>query len=130
MKLTNLLTMVIGLVLAVALTACSIKAQTSSDTATFTWTAPTTFTDGTTIPTSDVITYDTFVGTAGKGSEPGGPTAAGLSVLTWIGSGYAPGTTVCGVVTAIVNGVMSSPSNEACKSFPAVPNPPTNLAVK
>ena len=110
--------------------ACSVHAQSSTNSATWSWTPPTTFADGSAIPTSDAITYDIFVGTAGKGSESSGPTAAGLTVQTWTGTGYAPGAVVCGVVTAIVNGAMSSPSNEACKSFPDLPSPPSNLAVK
>ena len=125
----KLITGALAALAVVALASCSVRAQTSNNSATWSWTAPTTFTDGTAIPSTDAITYDIFVGTAGHGSETAA-TASGLTATTWTGSGYKPGAVVCGTVTAIVNGVMSSPSNEACKTFPDVPSAPTNNAVK
>ena len=50
-----------------ALSACSSRAQTAVNPAIWSWTAPTTFADGTTIPSTDAITYNLYVGTAGKG---------------------------------------------------------------
>ena len=114
----------------VSLASCSVNAQTSNNSATWSWTAPTTFTDGTAIPSTDAITYNLYVGTAGKGSEATTPVQTGITATTVTTSGYAPGAGVCGELTSVVNGVESARSNEACKTFPDVPSPPTNNAVK
>ena len=113
-----------------ALSACSSRAQTAVNPTAWSWTAPTTFADGTTIPTSDAITYNLYVGTAGKGSEATTAVQTGITATTVTTSGYAAGTVVCGEVTAVVSGIESARSNEACKTFPDVPNAPTNLTVK
>lgn len=108
----------------------SAHGQVANTSAIWTWTAPKDFTSGTPIPSTDAITYDVFVGTAGKSSESLTPVATGITADTWTGHGYAPGSVVCGVVTSVVNNIESAPSNEACKAFPDVPSPPTNLVVK
>ena len=113
-----------------ALSACSSRAQTAVNPAVWSWTAPTTFADGTAIPSTDAITYNLYVGTAGKGSEATTPVQTGITATTVTTSGYAAGAVVCGEVTAVVNGVESARSNEACKTFPDVPSPPTNLTAK
>ena len=113
-----------------ALSACSSRAQTAVNPAAWSWTAPTTFADGTTIPTSDAITYNLYVGTGGKGSEATTAVQTGITATTITTSGYAAGTVVCGEVTAVVNGIESGRSNEACKTFPDVPSPPSNLTAK
>ena len=126
----NLIALVACIAAALVLSACSSRAQTAVNTADWSWTAPTTFTDGTTIPSTDAITYNLYVGTAGKASEATTPVQTGLTTTTVTTSGYAAGTTVCGEVTAVVNGVESARSNEACKSFPDLPSAPTNVTVK
>ena len=113
-----------------ALSACSSRAQTAVNPAVWSWTAPTTFADGTAIPSTDAITYNLYVGTGGKGSEATAPVQTGITATTITTSGYAAGAVVCGEVTAVVNGVESARSNEACKTFPDVPSPPTNLTAK
>ena len=113
-----------------ALSACSSRAQTAVNPAVWSWTAPTTFADGTAIPSTDAITYNLYVGTAGKGSEATTPVQTGITATTITTSGYAAGAVVCGEVTAVVSGIESARSNEACKTFPDVPNAPTNLTVK
>ena len=113
-----------------ALSACSSRAQTAVNPAVWSWTAPTTFADGTTIPSTDAITYNLYVGTAGKGSEATTPVQTGITATTVTTSGYAPGAVVCGELTAVVNTIESARSNEACKTFPDVPSPPTNLTAK
>lgn len=115
-----------------ALSGCSnAPAQSASNTATFSWNAPATFVGGAAIPSTDAITYNLYVGSSGKGSEPTTATVTGVSSLTWVDpSTFAPGSIVCGFVRAQVNGVESANSNEACKTFPAVPNPPTNLTAQ
>ena len=114
----------------VSLASCSVNAQTSNNSAAWSWTAPTTFADGTAIPSTDAITYNLYVGTAGKGSEAATPVQTGITATTVTTSGYAPGAVVCGELTAVVNSIESGRSNEACKTFPDVPSPPTNNAVK
>ena len=114
----------------VSLASCSVNAQTSNNAANWSWTAPTTFADGTTIPSTDAITYNLYVGTAGKGSEGTTPVQTGITATTVTTSGYAPGAVVCGELTAVVNNVESARSNEACKTFPDVPSPPSNLTAK
>ena len=126
----NLLVLLSAIAAAFVLTACSSRAQTAVNPATWSWTAPTTFTDGTTIPSTDAITYNLYVGTAGKGSEATTPVQTGITATTVTTSGYAAGAVVCGEVTSVVNGVESARSNEACKTFPDVPSPPTNNVVK
>lgn len=114
----------------VSLASCSVNAQTSNNAANWSWTAPTTFADGTTIPSTDAITYNLYVGTGGKGSEATTPVQTGITATTVTTSGYAPGAVVCGELTAVVNTIESARSNEACKTFPDVPSPPTNNVVK
>lgn len=120
----------LGVALVLALAACSVGAQTTRNSATWSWTAPTTFVDGTSIPSTDAITYNLYIGTAGKGSEPATATQTGITGTSATTSGYAAGAVVCLEATAVVNGVESARSSEACKAFPDVPNPPANVAVK
>lgn len=114
----------------VLIAGCTAYSQSANNSAVWTWTAPSSFTDGTAIPSTDTITYNLYIGTSGKGSEPTTATQTGITAITLTTSGYTAGESVCGEVTAIVNGVESGRSNEACKNFPNQPNAPTNLTVK
>ena len=108
-----------------------VVAQSASNTVTFSWTAPTAFTDGSAIPSTDAITYNVYLGSGGPGSEATTAAVTGVSAQTWAPSTtYPGGTVVCGTVRSVVNGVESANSNEACKTFPAVPNPPTGNTAK
>lgn len=126
----NFLTCLLILCAVAILGGCSSRAQTAANTADWSWTAPTTFADGTTIPSADTITYNLYVGTAGKGSEASTPVQTGITGVTVTTFGYAAGSVVCGEVTSVVNSVESARSNEACKSFPDLPSTPVNLTVK
>lgn len=108
----------------------AVAQSTSADTATWSWTAPTTFVSGTAIPSTDAITYNLYIGTSGANSEGTTPAQARMSALTVVTSGYTPGQVVCGQITAVVNGMESAHSNEACKTFPLVPSAPTTLKVQ
>lgn len=111
-----------------ALTACSV-AQSGTPSATLTWTAVTTNTDGT--PAVAPVTYDIYQGA--KGGEAATPVATGITSTTWTATtGLSPGTTVCWEATAVSGaGIESAKSAEVCRTFaPSVPNPPTNLAVQ
>lgn len=93
------------------------------------WTAPTTYTDGT--PVTDPITYTVYQGLQGETKVKVGSTAA---VTYSVGTGLLTGKTYCWAVTAAVTAdptKESTPSAEACKSFPfATPAAPAGLTVK
>lgn len=112
-----------------AVAGLAIAAGTGTGTATWMWSAPTAFTDGTPIPSTDTITYNLYLGSA-PGAEAATPAQTGITALTATSTGFSAGQEVCGNLTAVVNGLESAHSNEACKTFPAVPNPPTGLTVK
>jgi hypothetical protein len=111
-------------------------AQTpASNTATWTWAAPTQYTDGTPIASGTVITYNLYTGSSSE-QEGATPVWTGTA-LTATTSGYADGSTVYAHLTACVvpvNGTSptdcSAFSVEASKNFPLpAPVAPT-LAVK
>jgi hypothetical protein len=108
-----------------AVSAVALAQSTTGGTATWSWGAVTQFTDGSTIPSTDAVTYNVYTGTNGPGSESATPTLKGVSTLTGTTSGYTAGQTVYGYVTAVVNGVEGGHSNEASKSFPAIPGTTT-----
>lgn len=100
-------------------------AQTSAtDKTTWTWTAPATYTDGTPIPNTVALTYNLYIGTAGKGSESAMAVQTGITGLAVTTTGYAAGQTVCGTLTAVANGQEGPHSQEACKSFATIPGAP------
>jgi hypothetical protein len=82
-------------------------------TATITFDAPTTYTDGSLIESP--ISYFVYQGARGA-TKPQVATITGTS--TTITTGLQAGQEYCWEVTAVVNGVESARSNEACKSFP------------
>ena len=90
-------------------------AQTVSRTATITFSKPTQYTDGTTIASGTVVTYNVYQGAKGSTSKP--KVATITSTATTISAGLQPGET-CWQVTAVANGVESAMSNEGCKTFP------------
>lgn len=89
-------------------------AQTTR-TATITFTRPATYTDGSTIPTGTAISYEVLQGAKGSTTKP--IVATITNVSTTISTGLQPGET-CWQVVAVINGVKSAVSNEACKTFP------------
>lgn len=130
----QLLSLAAVLVLLVGVTA-TWGQSSGSGTLTVSWTAPTTYATGTPLPPSAVsgMTYNVYLGSAGKGSEGNTPAATGVAALSYQSTGYAPGATVCAEVTAVLNGLESARSGEACATFPtaapAVPAVPTNVTV-
>jgi len=122
--LRNLLALAAMLVVGIAF------AQTTSGTIDWFYTPPTQFTDGTAIPSGTTITYNPYVGTAGPGSEAAAPVQTGIRFASAVTSGYTAGEQVCGFVTAVVNGVESPHSSEACGTFTGTPAAPSNLTLK
>lgn len=105
-----------------------IQAQAAGPSATLTWTAPTTNTDGT--PITGTLTFNVYQGSGASVSACTlGTTAVqtGISGTTvTVTSGLADGTTACFAVTAVEGGVESAKSNTATKTFPpATPLAPT-----
>jgi hypothetical protein len=100
-------------------------------TATWTWSAPTTNSDGSAI--SGTLTYQLYVGTAGANSESGTPAYTGTATSATT-SGYSSGQTVTGFVIACYNGTVgpcSAKSAEASYTFPLpAPAAPTSLKVQ
>ena len=95
---------------------CVVGKSGVAPTASITFTAPTTNTDGTPIATP--LTYELFQGIA-SGQETlvaKGLSGSPISVTT----GLADGETLYWFVEVVdANGNVSAPSNEVCKTFPA-----------
>lgn len=97
-----------------------VAALAYADPAVITFAAPTTYTDGSQIAAGTAITYDVY-------QAPQGQTLVRVATITGttttITTGLTPGQTFCFAVTAVINGLASDRSNQACKlsAFP-VPN--------
>lgn len=87
--------------------------------ATVSFSAPTTYTDGTSIASTSTITYSVFMGLKG---QPKGTVASIVTTSTTITAGLSAGNTYCFEVSATVAGQESAHSNEQCKTF-ALPVP-------
>jgi hypothetical protein len=92
----------------------AVTAQAQTRSAVITFTAPTKYSDGTSIAAGTVLTYNLFQGARGDANKPKVATFSGTS--TSVNSGLQPGET-CWQVSVVANGVESALSNEACKSF-------------
>lgn len=93
---------------------------------TVTWTAPSNYVDGTAIGTA-AITYQLYAGASGKEVKLGNPVTSPPYVIS---PTPAPGVTECVQVTAIVNGVESAKTPEACGTIPyPAPNTPTVVTI-
>lgn len=101
-------------VMGIALWLGVAHAQTARS-ATITFTRPTQYTDGTTIPTGTAITYNVYQGARGSTTKTRVGTIT--ATATTINSGLQPGET-CWQVATVANGVESTLSNEGCKTFP------------
>jgi len=108
----------------------STWAWAQTPTATLAWGAPVDYTSGQ--PISGTITYNIYQGTQTTPSTPtltkvqSGVTSTGATVT----AGLTPGTTQCFAVTAVVAGVESAQSLQACKAIPLpTPGVPTTLTV-
>lgn len=98
-------------------------------TVTLQWTAPTQYTDGTTIPSTETLTTNVYQGATGAEVL----TASSVTGLTWTSANLAPNSKVCFYVTEndVQQATTSAPTNEVCATIPAeTPNAPTNLVIK
>jgi len=114
------------LTLALACLASTTYAQAANQSV-LTWTAPTTYTDGTPLPASG-LGYKVYRGVKGATKTViASPTSTTYTDTT----GLNQGTTVCYQVSATLGTQESALSTEACKTFPqAAPSSPSTLTVK
>jgi hypothetical protein len=112
--------------LALACLASTSYAQAANQ-AILTWTAPTTYSDGTPLPASG-LGFKVYRGLQGATKTViASPTSTTYTDTT----GLASGTTVCYQVSATLAGQESALSTEACKTFPALaPSAPSALRVQ
>jgi fibronectin type 3 domain-containing protein len=83
--------------------------------ATITFSRPTQYTDGTSIAAATALSYKVYAGAKGSASKP--VVATVTSTTATVNTGLPAGET-CVEVSVVANGVESSKSNEACKTFP------------
>jgi len=101
------------------------QAQAAAPQVTVSWVAPTKNEDGSAI--SGAITYQLYVGTSGKEAKFGNPVTAPPYVIT---PTPAAGTQVCVQITAMVGGVESAKTSEACATMPfPTPGSPTVVTI-
>jgi len=91
---------------------------------TITWSAPTQYTDGTTI--AGPITYQVYAGASGQEVKLGNPVTASPYVIN---PTPAPGTTLCVQVTATVAGIESDRPTEVCGTVPRQPKGPATTTI-
>jgi hypothetical protein len=115
------------LFLAAALLAATARAQ-SAPTATLSWNAVTTYTDGTTIPTTCPVTYNIYQGATASTLAK---VSTGVTTLTdTINTGLVDGSTYFFAVTAVACSVEGAQSNAASKAFAAGTPGTVTLTVK
>jgi hypothetical protein len=106
----------LGMFLAGLLVAATVFAQTAP-TAILSWSAVTTYTDGTTIPTSCPVTYNIYQGATATTLTK---VATGVTTLTnTITTGLSDGNTYFWAVTGVACTVEGAQSNAASKAFAA-----------
>lgn len=125
-KLSIVPTLMILLTLAMVLAIAPTAAHAATPTVTLTWNPVTSNVD-TTIPLAGPVTYNVYTGAAGAETQLKTGLTAALYILP---TTPAAGQTVCAQVTAVVQGVESAKSNEACGTiqFPT-PGSPTVVVI-
>lgn len=97
---------------------CGASFAQAAPTAAITYTAPTTYSDGTPIPSTVAITYNLYQGTSATTLVK---VASGLTALsTTVTTGLVDGQTYFWAVTAVAGGLEGAKSNVASKVFAAV----------
>lgn len=92
------------------------------------WNAPTTYVDGSPITSTSPITYQLYIGSSGKEAKFGAPISNSTSMT--VSSLPVSGTQWCAQVSAIVAGVESALSTEACTVVPfPTPNSPIVITI-
>jgi hypothetical protein len=114
---------------ALALTlVCAASFAQTGPSATLSWSAPTTYSDGTPIPSTVTITYNVYQGTSATSLVK---VASAVTALTsTISTGLADAQTYYWSVTAVAGGLEGAQSNVASKAFAAVAPGVVTLTVK
>jgi hypothetical protein len=106
--------------------AAALAVGQATHTATVTWIAPTTNTDGS--PITATLTYNLYQGA--QGAALALKTSAIAALSTTVTTGLTAGTTQCFAVTAVANGLESAQSNSACAAVPfPTPGIPSQITV-
>lgn len=114
----------LGILLALAFS----RAAAAQPSATLAWAAPTTYSDGTSIPSSVAITYNVYQGASASSLTQ--VATAVTSITDTITTGLSDGVTYFWSVTAVANGLEGAQSNVVSKVFPAVAPGTVTLTVK
>lgn len=119
---------IFSFLIGLALFATAAAAQTAP-TATLSWGAVTTFTDGTTIPSTSPVTYNVYQSCTSATTLV--KVATGVTALTsTISTGLSDGMTCFWAVTAVAGGVEGAQSNVGSKAFAAGTPGVVTLTVK
>jgi hypothetical protein len=117
----------LGLFVGLILVASAAMSQTPP-TAQLSWTAVTTYADGTAIPSGVAVTYNVYQGPTATSLTK---VASGVTALTsTITTGLSDGQTYFWSVTAVAGGLEGAQSNVGTKSFAAVQPGTVTLTVK
>jgi hypothetical protein len=109
--------------LAVLLVACALAIPVAAVEKTFSWTAPTAYTDGTPLPAAQIAGYTLNCSPT--------RTLAIAGAVTTFKADFGPGSHTCALVTRAANGQVSAPSNSVNFTVPQpVPNAATGLSVE
>jgi len=103
--------------------------KTLGQTAKISWTAPTSYTDGTAIPSGTVITYDVFENDCANNTY-GSPAVTDITATSWTTPAYSATGSDCYVVVAVVHDVMSVPSQPVKVIVAFVPGCPIDVTVQ
>lgn len=99
----------------------------NAPTVTLTWMAPTTYTNGTAIPTTETLTYTLYEGATGVETQAATGLTGTSDIVT---TGLTAGASVCFELTAtdVQKGTTSAKTSEVCTTIPQeTPGAPTSL---
>lgn len=103
------------------------KKATAAPSATLTWTNVTTYSDGTTIPSTVAVTYNVYQGTSAATLVK---VATGVTAVTdTISTGLSDGQSYYWAITAVAGGIEGAQSNVGSKTFAAGTPGTTTLTV-
>lgn len=113
----------------------AVPAFAQAASASASWTAPTTYTDGSALSGSQITSYTVYYGTTAGGPYPNSlvvPSVSGTTPTTATISNLGVGTWYFVVTVTTTNGMTSVYSNQASKIIlpSAAPNAPTVLTIK
>lgn len=102
----------------------ALRASATAPSIVLTWSAPTEFTDGNAIPSTDAVTFNLYGGMQGTALAL---LQSGLTGTSTTRTNVSGGTH-CYALTAVVSAIESSQSAEACATVTETPASPTSVA--